>query len=245
MTTADLTIVVMTWNRDAQRLDNLLKSLLVYQDLKPRDVIVVDTSTDAKIVVQVAKVVHSYLRARLLYYRSNKFDKPWALNVGIKAAGTTYIATTDMDFMFSRNFIQKVMNRLHKGNSFVMAVAHRLSFNADLSSPFENWDKLCMLSTPWPGLTGGEGTIQAAHRKWWYKVHGYDEQFKDGLGGMDTDLWLRAQKDGLEIRKIPFSKAQALHQYHPRSRMKEKGCSKIQWNKKKLRVVKNPRGWGE
>lgn len=214
--------------------------------MKPLEVIVVDTSTDAKIVGQVAKVVHSYAKARLLYRRSKRFNKPWALNVGIKAASTTtYIATTDMDFMFSRNFIQKVVNRLHKGNSFVMAEAHRLQPGTNLKTPFKDWDKLCTQSTSWPGPTGGEGTIQAAHYEWWHKVRGYDERFKGGLGGMDTDLWLRAQKDGLTIRKILFSKAQALHQHHPRSRMKEKGCSKIQWNVKRLKVVRNPRGWGE
>lgn len=240
---APLSYICMTWDRSAWRLRNMLHSLLLHQEVIPEEVIVVDTSRHPKVVRDIAELVASLPRARLIQIPSDSVYKSWALNVGIRASFSKYVACTDMDYIFSPNFTKRVMKYFRKGNEFIMASAQWLPEKADLRRPFRDYEKLKALSAPWPGPA--EGTLQAAARAWWFKVHGYDEKFGRGLGGMDSDMWMRAQKDDLQIKQIRHAKAQALHQWHPRSSMKEAGTHLMEWNLKKLTVVRNLKGWGE
>ena len=89
------------------------------------------------------------------------------------------------------------------------------------------------------------GACQCAHRLWWRKVRGYDETFDGGLNHQDLDIEARAKKDGLEIKWIPWSRAQVFHRWHPPSKYKNPPFSTRDVYGKDMRVVKNDDGWGE
>lgn len=241
--------VVMTWNRTGERLERVLASLLKFQTVRPREVIVVDTSTNREIAQDVARTVSRYTHAILRYRSTPRFMMSWAFNFGIKSAHpeSDIIATVSADIMYGRKMTEAILVRLERQPGLVMAATRRLPSEADLTVPFfpENWKKLCVLAAPW-GVSGrGTGTVQAAHREWWWKVGGYDEAYVGGLGGPDTDLMERARLDGQPLLRIPWTEVQTLHQWHPVSSLKGK-CAHIYVAELSNRpVVKNLNGWGE
>jgi len=233
------------YNRDGLRLGNLLSSLLVHQDVKPAEVIVVDTSDETTIVEMIQTTVGRFDAARLVHYRAPDFNLSRSYNVGIKTTseGSRYVMTTDMDFVFSPNFVHEVLKRLEGDRSFVMTCAGMLEQNADLSNFHERWSQLKQqarsgvhydFNTP--------GACQAATRAWWFRIRGYDERFVDVLGNEDNDVWMRAKQDGLEVKWIRFAEAQALHQWHPVSPLKGRSTSHLFTGRPP--VVKNEKGWG-
>lgn len=229
------------------RLRNLLESLLVHQNVLPLEVVVVDTSTNQEVRNNLARDADRFARVKLLQLTVSDFNKCWALNVGIQATrnDAKIIACTDLDFMFGRRMVGAIAERFNGHPAFVMAEPRRLGEDVDIRSPFHKWSKLCRLAEVWSPLTNdpGAGTIQAATREWWFKVHGYDQMFHGGLGGMDDDMRARAEKDNLVRRWITFEEGEALHQWHPRSGRKQTGSHR--WFTWHPVVLKNPSGWGE
>lgn len=215
----------MCWNRGGQRLYNLLASLLIYQRMRPAEIIVVDTSDDPKFINVNSVITGLFAPVQWIHYPRtiDQFSKTWALNVGIRQAGSKYVAVTDADFVFGRTFVKVMMRYLREGR-FVMSEAYTLPSETDLSTLFDNWQRTCANATPWKGLA--EGTLQSAPRAWWYRIRGYDERFKGGTGGEDSDLWSRATRSGIGVARIAYTQAQALHQWHPQSPLKARGNPK-------------------
>jgi len=242
-----LSIVSMTWNRSGPRLRNLLNSLLVFQNLKPLEFIVVDTSTDSKSLSQSKSIVAQFPAARLIHFTQSSFNKCQALNVGIRATNPDVecIACVDVDFIFSPNLVQAAMTRLESDtqNSFVMVEARRLPKTLDLAKFGGDTDELQELGLrPW-GPSRGRGSFQAAPRNWWFKVHGFDENFKGGLGGMDTDMAFRAEHDPeIQVTWIKFAEAQAYHQWHSYSKLRK---VTEHLTRRHPDIVKNEDGWGQ
>ena len=241
---APLSVVFMTWNRNGQRLRNILASLCIYQSLKPLEVITVDTSIESDIAKRNRETAAEFPDVKYIARPSETFNKCWALNVGIKATSpkAEFIMCTDVDEMFSYTYIETALQFLRRqDNVFLLSEVGFLGQTADIKEPFSdgNWDRLCanVIKRGW-----ASGTIQAAKREWWFKVHGYDERFSGGLGHMDSDLGNRARKGGLTPLCIPFKRAQALHQWHRRSPLKLKTRKFYSGANP---VVANPNGWGE
>jgi len=165
------------------------------------------------------------------------FNKSFALNIGIRKSKQKYVLITDADFMFGIKLIECVMEELEKGDTLVLAEAGYLP---DVNVDEIYWDRLCnMIKTPERRMS--PGTIQAVSRSWMNRVRGYDERFHGGLGGMDDDMKVRAQKDGLRLVWLPFREVQCLHQWHERSDMKGR-CSHL--FDVDPEIVKNGDGWG-
>ncbi len=92
----EFSVIIATCGRPAQLgvvLDCLLQGKL--QHGHPVEVIVVDNHPDGTSATVVAKWGDSPLHVR--YIRSRPYDKAAALNVGIRAAGTEWLAFTDDD----------------------------------------------------------------------------------------------------------------------------------------------------
>lgn len=236
---ASISVVMMTHNRNGERLSNTLDSLLVRQYLPPKEVIVVDTSSNGNIAASIAQVVNGYSGAKLIRKKCRVFSKPLGLNIGIRASSqSNYLACMDADVMLSDNFIQVAVNLLGVSKAFVLTDTLLIPEHVD-NGTFESWAKLRQVSPM--AKPRGPGSFQAASRNWWLNVHGYDERFAGGLGGMDDDMWIRAKKGGLEIVWITPDQAQALHQWHPRSTLKGKTSHLFVHNPK---AVANDKGWG-
>jgi len=234
----------MTWNRNGGRLRNILASLLVHQTVKPLEVVVVDTSSKTGIAERNEETVGKFEDVVYIARPSKIFNKCHALNIGIKTTRSEaeFVMCTDVDEMFSRTFLETALRLLkERDNIFLLSEVGFLKQDVSLRDPFldGNWKQLCESIS---GRGWASGTIQATKRDWWFKVHGYDERFSGGLGHMDSDLGNRAHKDGLKTRCVRFVQAQALHQWHPKSRMK---VTTQKYYSGANPVVANLNGWGK
>ena len=242
---AKLSIVTMTWNRGGQRITNLLASLLWHQNRPADEVVIVDTSDDDDIALDVARRARAFPDARLIRRPRDGIYKSWALNVGIQATSpySRWVAATDVDFMFGPRLIETVHWTLDRKAALLIVQPLRLPQSADVSDPFEgdNWLALCMQGTWW-GPTGGPGALQVLQRGKWFEIHGYGEQFGGGLGGPDTDLMDRCIRAGAQVICLPFDVAQALHQWHERS--PHKGAL-VHLLDADAPLIANPGGWGD
>jgi len=230
-----ISLIAMTHNRHGSRMYNFVTSLLE-QSHPPDEIIIVDTSHGDYLPARQSAMVDDSIN--YILRPSFTFNKSRALNIGIRASKSDYIMTTDIDFIFSPNVIQTVANRLND-KTFVLSEAGYLP-DVPVAPPFD-WEKLTSLVDS-PEHRMSPGTLQAAHRQFWFDVHGYDERYDGGLGGMDDDMWIRARKHGLELDWIPFGEVTCLHQWHPVSDLKGK-CSHLFTANPE--IVKNSNGWGE
>jgi len=230
-----ISVIAMTHNRHGNRIRNFVMSLLE-QSQPPDEIIIVDTSPgDYLCARRWAMALDDSIN--YILYPSHTFNKSRALNIGIRASKSDYIMTTDIDFIFSPNVIQEVESRLND-KTFVLSEAGYMP-NTNITLPFD-WDEMGGLVSDVAHCLS-PGTIQAAHRQFWFDVHGYDEQFDGGLGGMDDDMWIRGKRYGLELVWIPFGEMFCLHQWHPVSELKGK-CSHVYTSNPE--IVKNSTGWG-
>ena len=227
-----ISVIAMVHDRHDDRIYNFMISLLG-QDLAPDEIIIVDTSQGVPYRHEIGPLG----RINYISRPSPTFNKSRALNIGIRASKSDYIMTTDIDFIFSPNVIQTVTDRLND-KTFVLSEAGYLP-DIPVAPPFD-WLELELLVDS-PEHRKSPGTVQAAHRQFWFNVHGYDEKFDGGLGGMDDDMWIRGRKYGLELDWIPFGEAACLHQWHPVSYLKGKFSHLYTANQE---IIKNLTGWG-
>jgi len=233
----------MTWNRGGQRITNMLASLLWHQGQPADEVILVDTSDDDAIALDVARRARAFPDVRVIRRPRDGIYKSWALNVGIQATSpySRWVATTDVDFMFGPRAIRTIHYTLARHPTLLIVQPFRLPESADVSEPFEHWAELCMTGTWW-GPSGGPGALQVLQRGKWFEIHGYDERFGGGLGGPDTDLLDRCVRAGARPVCLPFDVAQPLHQWHPVSPQKGKMVHLLRAD---APLVANPDGWGD
>ena len=240
MIVAPISVITMIYNRDGDRLRRMIRSLRC-QTIQPYDIIIIDASYGEDAASNIRNSIgESWSGLPQLRYSPRPqytFNKSFALNIGIKKSKQKYVLITDADFMFGARLIERVMQELERGNTLVLAEAGYLP---DISLDSMNWAKLCAKVSK-PARKMSPGAIQAVSRKWMNRVRGYDEKFHGGLGGMDDDMKVRAQKNGLRLVWLAFDEVQCIHQWHRVSDMKGKCSHLFSTNPP---VVKNLDRWG-
>jgi len=240
-----ISVVIMTWNRNYNNsLHWFLETILPYQNIKPLEVIVVDTSTDQKISDQVKYECKKYPEVRYYYFRQNKPMKAWGLNVGIRLANpeTEYFLTSDIDMIWPPWYLDMAHNYISE-DAFVLTEPSKLpeKFNySDIQANIHNWKNLYKQSIPW-GKAGGPGNGQLFSKEFIYEVRGYNEAFSEGQDAYDMEMWRRAKKYGMKVRWWGRRWNQSLHLWHPISEYKGKNQKFANLDPP---IVANPKGWG-
>lgn len=213
---SNVSLVAMTYNRDALRANNLLASLSS-QSYPLAKIIIINQGNPLRLDLP--------RNASLIRVPREPFNKSVALNYGLRRVDTRYTIFTDIDFIHSPNMVEMAMVELERGDKFILAEAMYLPQSIQIKPPFD-WPGLVYSAASY-GRKASPGTIQAARTDWFRKVGGYDEAFDGGLGGMDDDMWIRARKDGKEIVWLEqWDRVYCLHQWHPISPLKGK-CSGV------------------
>lgn len=213
---SNVSLVAMTYNRDARRANNLLASLAA-QSRPLAKIIIINQGGPLRLKLTP--------NSTLIRVPREPFNKPIALNYGLSRVTTDYVIFTDIDFIHSSNLVESIMRVLETRDAMVLAEAMYLPQDAKVKPPFD-WPELTYRAVSY-GRKASPGTIQAARASWFRKVGGYDEGFDGGLGGMDDDMWIRARKDGKEIVWLERAdRVYCLHQWHPVSELKGK-CSHL------------------
>jgi len=199
-----ISFIIPVKDRDSERIENCVDSL---QSEYTEEVIIVDYGS--KIPVEKIK------GARIIRYDKNPiFNKPHAINIGIKQAKAEYVSSVDCDMIIPPEFLGAAVSHLY-GNSFIYSINVKRIKPDDVSDDFK---KMLDKSWNWNENSKGRysiihnanGGIQIYPKKWIYDIGGTDEALVY-WGGMDNDVFERAILSGLAAINLNIP---ILHQEH-------------------------------
>lgn len=239
--TETLSVVEFIWNLPASWLDYNLYTLSNQTQL-PLEIVVTNSSSNDAMFDAATKVCAKYPLVRMIEARRERLNLSHSINVAIRASRGTYTMMTNMDRLFSPNFLEKVYD-LMAPNLMVTCNNWNLPMGLDLGSMdtlFDRWDSIVAQAEIPKKFS--VGTAICVEREWFVKVHGFDEA-RCPLLYADSDLILRGGKDGWDdTLYIRDDIAPVLHIGHP-TRI---GCRYGgKYPDRSLPVARNPSGWGE
>jgi len=151
------------------------------------EIIVVDYCSKVPVDVKCDKIIR--------FTDNILFNKPHALNLGIKQASNPYIMTVDCDMIFTKESMEPIPGLLREDCFIINTNVRRIEVK-DIG----NWEK----SWSWymdthkavnsRASSKANGGMQLFSKKWAEKVHGYDENLIL-LGGPDNDMYNRGVFD--------------------------------------------------
>jgi glycosyltransferase involved in cell wall biosynthesis len=199
-----ISFIIPVRDRDNIRIQNCVDSLI---SEITEEIIIVDYGSK--------EPIKDIKNARIIRYDKNEiWNKPHAINIGIKVAKSEYISSVDCDMIVSPDFIGEARKHLN-GNEFIYSINVKRVNWADVSKDF---DEMLKKSFPWSADANGRhsivhnanGGIQIYPKKWISDIGGTDESLVY-WGGMDNDVFERAILSGLVV--INLNKP-ILHQEH-------------------------------
>jgi glycosyltransferase involved in cell wall biosynthesis len=142
---------------------------------------------------------------------------PWnrshCLNVGIRAARSPRVLTTDADILFHPRTIQVILESLSDERDFVLVQCRDLPALTpqELSRlDFDYFARQADLRPPW-----GMGGCACFRKTLAREIRGYDERL-EWWGSEDNDFVQRALQHGDDVRWLDNPDARCYHMWHPK-----------------------------
>lgn len=204
-----ISVVVGFRNRDLERVKRYLDSL-ASQSFKDFELIFLDYGSEETIAKSVEQLVNSYPFTRYIYNHTIGF--PWnrshALNTGIRLAKGEYILFSDIDLIYSNDFLDKINTKVDTNSQLYQQVYW-------LPENYRDWDNLTNKPTNFNfSLDGSRGGVHVVQKTILEKINGYDEYFCF-WGLEDNDLFMRLKSEGLMEEWLPLNQSPVYHQWHP------------------------------
>lgn len=212
MTRPTFEFVSFVHKRTGERVKNSLRSLRAQVNAPPFDVTIVEIGARSAACVQSNSKICAEFGARHVVIDSDSplWNKSMALNYAIRRSDADYIATFDIDMIFSGNMMMEVERQLAVNpNTFFLAQVYDLPRKAD-------FNKIGIYARPQylhPEI--GVGGIQIGQRSVFHLLSGYDEQMWC-WGGMDVDFAVRLNDTAVEKVRLNDLGVFAYHQWHSR-----------------------------
>jgi glycosyltransferase involved in cell wall biosynthesis len=202
-----VSVVIGIRDWGVERLEQALKShKKSYAD--DAEVVVSDFgSADPKPIRRLCKA----LSCRYVYTQSDIWSRSRALNVGLSAATSDFLVTTDSDIVFSPTTLPLVVERLRSLPTSIQLVQCR-DLPEGVDPAAVTWDEMRDLSTLRPRW--GMGGLAAFSRDTFDRIRGFDERM-EVWGAEDRDFVKRAQAFGSPVEWIDDPSAAIFHLWHP------------------------------
>jgi GT2 family glycosyltransferase len=224
-----ITVVMVIKNREKIRFEKCLRSLL--EQTHECKVLVIDYGSDKENVEWERESIKQFPNATLIEVTrdTDVFNKSRALNIGFKYATTKYILSSDIDIIYSPNFIEEVMKALTTNpKSLVLCQKIDLDREGKETEVHE------------PSASGSCIGIDAF---WLDEVHGYDEVYTY-WGREDNDLVDRAVASGYQVVWIT-DKTKMWHQWHKPANRPSLEDNTWYYQIPSKPIMRNANGWGE
>ena len=246
MRSKKLTIIIGFRNREPERVRRCLQSL-ANQTIDDFTVIFVDYGSQPPLTRYIQSVVESYPLCQYVYTHTAgwSWNRSRALNIGFQLAETEYVLFSDVDIIFSPNFVETVY-KAQTGDAVIGCAPH---FLPEELTDYRNLDKYIRVLPH--GRSAHVGVCLCAPSSAIRELQGFDERF-EYWGLEDSDIHRRALSLGLRECWI-HEKTAIFHQWHPIRRggvlSSFQGSFQERWldpyyNRSKLKLVCNPSGWG-
>lgn len=220
-----ITIVVALKNRSEKTVKNFLDSLL--NQAYPCDIIVVDFGSSEENLAWERKLFTkiNFIEAKT---NLNPYKSSRALNIAIKRVKTPFTLITDIDLIFSKNFIKEVMRIL---NDKMVVLCRRLDLD-------EEGNELTLHSV------AAFGACLAVSTSWLKKVHGFDEKYTY-WGREDDDMFDRIKQGGFKPIWLDTEIVSIKHQWHPKPIADTFEENKKYYEIPNKPLIRNPKEWGK
>ncbi len=234
MTFSDVTIILPLRDRPIETIQNCLNSLSRQNPLPKA--IVVDMGSEEELTAWLRENIPSeQVRLIEVINKEEKFCIGRAINIGIKTADTKYVAASNIDCVFSDEFMAKVIPFLKERLFITCRLTDLDKEGKPRIDPKRHQSKYAL------------GGFILTSKEWAMKVHGMDEYYKV-WGFDDMDYYYRAMWDGLNRIELS-SLATLYHQWHePININAIKGDverNRAWFIKNKNVVIRNKEAWGE
>lgn len=204
-----LTIIMAYRDRDLKRLARSLNSLTT-QTRRDFKLYFVDYGSKNRNAQSAQRLLQQFHFCRYIYSHTCGWvwNKPRALNIGIKLADTDYILSTDIDIIFSPNFVETLLATQDGASTIYCAPIW-------LPKHFKDWEHVTEYASKYPKKRRALGTCQCYPRSAIETIKGFDEQL-EYYGLEDNDLGIRLRRLGLRDIWIDTQTA-IFHQWHESS----------------------------
>ena len=243
-----LSIIVSYRDRDIQSVKRFLDSILAQTYCHRKfELVFVNSGSRIEYSKELESLVADYSFCNYIYNETR--GRPWnrslALNSGIKKANGEYILTTDVDLIFSNNFLENLIPKLNYETKIHSQVYL-------LSEYFSDWKNLISRPTDFPlSPVVSLGLFILVHRDIIYKLKGFDEYYRY-WGMEDIDFCKRAGSLGLRTVWLNTKSSPIYHQWHPHANYSKNYLMPNFWYEEinfyyainKSNLVRNQTGWG-
>ncbi|MDQ7031611.1 MAG: galactosyltransferase-related protein [Desulfonauticus sp.] len=218
----DVTVVLPIKNVDSFRLWHSLSSIYNQNyKLGKIFVIVIDYGSNYENIKEYLEIIdHFNYKYIYLNRPPNEWSRTKALNIGIRNAKTPFVASTDVDIMFSSLFFQRAITLLRK-DPFSVVYSYCLDLPEEVNDElvdFFNKKQIVDVSRYRNKATKRWESqpsygICVTYKVYYELIGGYDEFFQ-GWGSEDDDLYKRFFNLGLNPKVIFDEDAFYCHIWH-------------------------------
>lgn len=237
-----LTITASNLNRlnvsNCKRSEYFIKSIQ-WQDFKDFELLIADGGSDN--YEEIKQYFENYggkIPMRIIQYKIDLFSRSFLNNLGIRNANSKYIATTDVDMLFAKNFVSEVIENVGKNilvesrTMYLKKLLMEKIYNDELN-PYNNIHNCKRGRIKKRTSAGG---FQCMHINSWTKLRGFDERYKV-WGSEDYDLLTRSKMAGIKTKWIGESREsiKLFHQQHSKKNIK----NDLKWQEKNKKILNN------
>jgi predicted glycosyltransferase involved in capsule biosynthesis len=252
----DITVIIAWRNIGINRLENCLRSI---RNQNYNQNLINITLIDYGSSINNSEIIKNKCKKykiKYIFYYSNIFCKPHALNIGIKNSNTKYILISDIDIVFEKNYIKECIKEIKKNyfqiiyskmfDCFKNSIKSKENFIKDYYKIKKRCKDRAIGKNENIFRYGSSICFTLSH--FFKSIQGYDE-FYTGWGADDADIIKRFELIGLNIRDLT-SKVSYIHQWHPKyegynSKEKEQIKKNRDYFMKTNTILRNSNGWGE
>lgn len=203
------TFLIAYKNRDIRRVQNCLNSI-IEQTIQNFEVIFVDYGSEENVRAEIEPLMKNYSFCHYIYTeaRGLLWNKPNALNIGLKYAQGEYIIIADIDLIFCEDYLDSISKRIDK-STFLTHRCYYLPENYPLADL-----QIEPLSSHKENIPVNFIGLLAVDREAALKVNGFDN-FYQIWGAEDEDFIARLEESGLKRRIVDVTEIPIYHQWHP------------------------------
>jgi len=211
----NLTIIIPIWNLQRRGIKRVYLSIYsIAKNSVVPNVIIVDGSSK-KNYDKLSALVDHFPFVDHIHTPQDRYNMPMLFNAGIKRAQTDYVFCIGADFIFKRDYFEKLEPKLSE-KSFLVSSVRYLPNQGIGEKEISEWD------LPWKDSPGAANWtrwckdnlangLQIFPKSWFDYCGGYDERMY-GWGGMDNDMHNRAARYGMIVEW--FTESECCHIYH-------------------------------
>ena len=260
---SDISVVIPVRDRERERVERTIHSLLWQEPAIPQEVILVSHGSTTRCEQELNRLVARVARWNVRLISHGTPSEPWnksrTLNIGLRQTtpDVPFVMTMDVDMILAPNFVEVVVAHLRRDpNRLVLCRSSDLPRGPLPKDPHVLKEQMPLLNSKARMRSRrGNGGIQASTRRFFFSIRGYDEDM-EWWCAMDNDLVMRARRKGLAEVWIDDRTAM-FHQWHPRKQRilddpgkKESALVAKRRNRRLLKqrasqIERNPDGWGK